>query len=627
MKKIKYLLMVLLPLMVVSVFKPNYSTLLEDINNHKYKQIINSSSFDMSEIYNINEDGHSPNDYIENLNLIVNEREGSSQLVEIEAPYSIYQSQRYIYGQTIVNCETKENESVVDDIMYDVWSLEYNDQPHIRNVNDIEIKGYLDDTYVSNLSFSLIKGINDENKYYLQGLKLNISLIEGINNYRLCLSNVYFTTGYQEFNVTQLDSTKHVVSPGHGALYDYYNTVSKTEEFPISGSTTISSISYNQSTRTRVYGGIAYTYSGNKTFASIKSGTVNNGAIYYKSDNNILLEKSVKSGRQSDTYNITWSFTLNLTYEEEELVAHDVETYDGTWTKRVETHPGSDEISHQDITVQTRWNDVISSNNIGGEIRTHINIYTISSDRYLLINTSKDLSGYYLTFENVLGVCSNDIPLSIYEGSNYDYYLFGVYIPISNSLIAKWNRFYLKNNNKEVMTSFTYNESSNNQNVFFYNNELTPISSIDNNEIIYRWFGTYFLSLINCTGKGNYSDQTMIVSNWPILETYYSQLNNEYKEAIGSAQVTGSDDLTSALMRYDYIVFYKNYPVNDFLNRSTNPSRIYTQSTSFNPLMTLAYSESHVTTIVLIFGTVVSIFSLIMISTLLYKRKKQSIRK
>lgn len=127
------------------------------------------------------------------------------------------------------------------------------------------------------------------------------------------------------------------------------------------------------------------------------------------------------------------------------------------------------------------------------------------------------------------------------------------------------------------------------------------------------WYETYFLDTISCSGRGDNSDKTLVTSHWNNVETYFLNLPNSNKQRILGGE---DEELYSMYERYDYVVFYKNYGLNDFLARENAVNRYYSSS----PSALTIYSDN--TSIIIIIAS----SSIILISTLslifLLKRKR-----
>lgn len=127
------------------------------------------------------------------------------------------------------------------------------------------------------------------------------------------------------------------------------------------------------------------------------------------------------------------------------------------------------------------------------------------------------------------------------------------------------------------------------------------------------FYSRYFLDTINCSGSGSQSDKEMVISKWDEVEETFLALPEVNRNRI----ILGEDvDLSEMLIRYDYCVFFKNYPINDFLNRKNAVNRNY--STSFT---TSIIKNDNASIIIIILMSVMSI-SLTSILIFLLKKKR-----
>ena len=655
-------------------FNINYDENIKVVEKHdiKPKGAISADGFNTSTTYNLNSSGNSTTHYIQNLPISVGTRSGSTQVVTINAPYTIYSATQYIYGHTDVSCSSGTNTSSTNDVTYDIWSLDKNDQPYITSPNDITVAGYNGDTFVQNLTFTLTKGVSHASKYYLQNLQINVTLVNAIDNYKLVFSNVHFTTGYNTFSSTQTASTKHITRAYAEATYHYYLYHAATGHnvhHDEVGHNETSTTRYTQYRTDRTETATCDSYSGNYCYYTCNfyygyGAQFSNWEFVSKDDPSsssyrwslshsaanfsISIRRAVgamASKYVGSTISITFSIQPYTTYttwvvdqaaydewvQDSAAYTEDLGVHTASWgnsnsyTSRDLVSNEVTEQSHQDITTQYRWNGVTSVSNGEGTLSNSVSIYNVSSDKYLLINTTNNLAGYGIQFERIDGNTSSIIELSELRGSNYNNNLYGVYIPQYNSISTTWNRIYLKNSEGTTISTFTYGSSDSEKNVFTYSSgTLSATNTINDNDTVHQWFGNYFLSLIDCSGAGNYTDKEMCESGWTTLEEYYEQLNVEYKTAIDEASVTDGSNLASALTRYDYIVFHKRYNVNDFLDRENNPTKVFSSSIkTFTPFALLSESENDLSTIIIIAASSICLLSITALSVLMVRKKKK----
>lgn len=129
-----------------------------------------------------------------------------------------------------------------------------------------------------------------------------------------------------------------------------------------------------------------------------------------------------------------------------------------------------------------------------------------------------------------------------------------------------------------------------------------------------------FLETISCSGKGDQNDKNMIISRWGEVKEYFLNLSTEYQDAFSSGELT-DPMINEALIRYDYIVFYKGYGVDDFLNRSGN-SNIYGSKNNINAqyLMNNLTNDSIVNLVILCSS--ICVISLTTILVIMIKKRR-----
>ena len=176
-----------------------------------------------------------------------------------------------------------------------------------------------------------------------------------------------------------------------------------------------------------------------------------------------------------------------------------------------------------------------------------------------------------------------------------------------------------RNNATVIFTVTTRRPAGNVVGPFNIHTPSTPIittsielSNIEMNAHV-DFFNRYFLDTINCSGAGDYTDRTMVISNWDDVEAFFNALPNENKTRYLLGE---DDDLIEMLARYDYCVFHKNYPINDFLNRKNSVNRYY--STCSTPQLI----KSNDTSIVIIIASSIVTISSTLVLVYLLKKKR-----
>ena len=132
-------------------------------------------------------------------------------------------------------------------------------------------------------------------------------------------------------------------------------------------------------------------------------------------------------------------------------------------------------------------------------------------------------------------------------------------------------------------------------------------------------YGKYFLDTVSCSGSGN-TDATT-TAQWTDVTTEYNHMSSGCKTVVTNATTTGSDDLSKAMLRYDYIVFYKHYNHADFASRSGSTGRAYS---IFSPLpLTLIAGDTNNSALIII---IVSLVSVTAIGGYFFLRKRKQER-
>lgn len=133
------------------------------------------------------------------------------------------------------------------------------------------------------------------------------------------------------------------------------------------------------------------------------------------------------------------------------------------------------------------------------------------------------------------------------------------------------------------------------------------------------WFPSFFLATINCSGRGDQEDKEMVINNWDAVATHFLLLPSEYQEAFTSGTLSDPRCL-EALIRYDYVVFYKNYGLDDFASRSNKTNRYYLNNT--NKVKTIFTNDDNDYLLIIVLSLTM-IISLSTLTILLIRKKNQ----
>ena len=134
------------------------------------------------------------------------------------------------------------------------------------------------------------------------------------------------------------------------------------------------------------------------------------------------------------------------------------------------------------------------------------------------------------------------------------------------------------------------------------------------------YFGRYFLNTVTCSGTGS-SDATTS-TEWNNVKTAYNHLTKNYQ---GDVWTTTADEegtlIQQAMARYDYIVLYKHYQHEDFINRAESPNK--TEYSSPLSLVDNSINSSDYMTVILIISIIMSASVITLIVLKKYKSRKR----
>ena len=135
-----------------------------------------------------------------------------------------------------------------------------------------------------------------------------------------------------------------------------------------------------------------------------------------------------------------------------------------------------------------------------------------------------------------------------------------------------------------------------------------------------NFYGQYFLDTVSCSGNGN-SDATTS-SQWDAVKAEYkNHLSFDFQGGVWTtlADKTGST-IAQAMYRYDYIVFYKHYEHEDFINRADPKSGYKPLSSNEYVSATHPFIDNKKSTIYIVIIALASISSVGLL--IVAKRKK-----
>lgn len=167
--------------------------------------------------------------------------------------------------------------------------------------------------------------------------------------------------------------------------------------------------------------------------------------------------------------------------------------------------------------------------------------------------------------------------------------------------------------------NLSFNSSNHNANMIHINDwnngELDTVNIIPKNDRL-NYYGRYFLNTIQCSGNGN-SDSTTS-SMWNALKDEYNYHLTTDEQ--GNVWTCVADEegslLAQAMARYDYIILYKQYAHDDFVNRQDSPNK------SEYSAPTNVFSDTQMNNSIWIVILVISLISIGSVSTLIILKRK-----
>lgn len=195
------------------------------------------------------------------------------------------------------------------------------------------------------------------------------------------------------------------------------------------------------------------------------------------------------------------------------------------------------------------------------------------------------LEGYYASFCWKVNGQDNDhlyecIVPSIYpSGTN----LWNLVIAVRYNPVASqpgWDNVWNQTQN------LSFNANNHNSNIIHINDwnngQLDTTNKISEATRL-EFYGRYFLNTVTCSGNGN-SDATTSAMWNAVKDEYIYHLSRIYQGDVWTCTADSEGSLIAqAMARYDYIVLYKQYNHNDFINRQDSPNK--TEYASMNTLL------------------------------------------
>ena len=134
------------------------------------------------------------------------------------------------------------------------------------------------------------------------------------------------------------------------------------------------------------------------------------------------------------------------------------------------------------------------------------------------------------------------------------------------------------------------------------------------------FFGTYFLDTVSCSGTGN-SDVTT-TEEWNKVKTAYNHLSRGLQGRVWTSSADKEGTLLEqAMARYDYIVLYKQYNHEDFINRAdANSGADHSIS---NPVVINNIKDEDRMTLIIILASLMTLSVLTLIVLKKYKSRRR----
>lgn len=248
---------------------------------------------------------------------------------------------------------------------------------------------------------------------------------------------------------------------------------------------------------------------------------------------------------------------------------------------------------------------------------------------------TNDIDNVHIKFIN--GSNTTNIRNCFFKVKNMNYsnqYVYGLRTPNYGTGTYTKLTFHLwTGNNRKRKTEYypiTFNvsidlSSSFSSNVFHINCSSKTITSHESipSQDIYDAFGRYFLSMCPCSGRGDEVDKENVTSSWARIKSGKiftdSKIPVELKNYFASYDTFDGSDISLAIQRYDYILFYKRYELDDFLNRSTLMGERYE---SVHPTLYYYKEENNIQTFVIIVSSSIAFLSITSLLILLIKKRK-----
>ena len=166
-----------------------------------------------------------------------------------------------------------------------------------------------------------------------------------------------------------------------------------------------------------------------------------------------------------------------------------------------------------------------------------------------------------------------------------------------------------------------FNDTNHNNNVLTISDwESGSVKSetITRNQRV-EMYGQHFLDTVACSGNGD-SDVTTS-EQWESVKTQYQNMHTDYQGDVWTTIANKDNEaskVAQAMARYDYILFYKKYNHEDFINRGGSA---YQTQYAASPISVLNNAENNSTSLMI---AIIASVSLISVSTLIVVKKSRT---
>lgn len=152
------------------------------------------------------------------------------------------------------------------------------------------------------------------------------------------------------------------------------------------------------------------------------------------------------------------------------------------------------------------------------------------------------------------------------------------------------------------------NENANMIHISGWNDGYIDSENIISDESRVNFYGNYFLNTVSCSGSGN-SDATTSEMWNTVKYEYQTHLSRLTQGTVWTTEGNKNGNaIEQAIARYDYIVLYKEYNHEDFINRKDSPNK--TEYSAF--INFLSITKNNDLAIILISTIAISIVSISM---------------